>query len=254
MIDIHSHILPGIDDGAIDLSESTEMCIQAAAAGCSAVIATPHQRHPRWANTDRAVLEDLVGEIQSRLGQKLQIYLGAEIRIGKGVVQDLQDIGASGLCPLGSSSYLLLELPRHRLPPDPFKIVRAVCAAGWRPIIAHPEFVPGLRDDPSIAEGLVDAGALLQLTAMSLTGDFGGGARTCVHELIDRDLAHFIASDSHDTDWRQPGLKRAWLAVAAKWGEETAVRLTTDNPRAVIENQDIESRPRTRALSDLPTS
>ena len=125
--------------------------------------------------------------------------------------------------------------------------------AGWRPIVAHPEFVPGLSDDLSIAEALVEAGALLQLTAMSVTGDFGDRARDCVHTLIDRDLAHFIASDSHDTDWRKPGLKRAWLAVAARWGEDTAVRLTTDNPRAVIENMDLEPLPTRRVVSNLPT-
>lgn len=253
MIDIHSHIFPGIDDGAIDFDQSVEMCLHSAAAGCSAIVATPHQRHPRWMNTDRSELERLLSEIRDRIGPHLELFLGAEIRIGDGLLDDLEDIGHSGLCPLADSSYLLLEFPRHRSNYDPKEVIRSVRRAGWRPIVAHPEFVPGLSDDLSIAEALVEAGALLQLTAMSVTGDFGDRARDCVHTLIDRDLAHFIASDSHDTDWRKPGLKRAWLAVAARWGEDTAVRLTTDNPRAVIENMDLEPLPTRRVVSNLPT-
>ncbi len=253
MIDIHSHFLPGIDDGAIDLEQSVQMCLQAAAAGCSAIVATPHQRHSRWMNTDRDELEGLLSQIHERVGSEIRLFLGAEIRIGAGLVSDLQDISHTGLCPIAGSSYLLLEFPRHRLSFDPCETIRSVRRAGWRPIVAHPEFVPGLAEDLSIAEGLVDAGALLQLTAMSITGDFGDRARSCAHKLLDRDLAHFISSDSHDTDWRQPGLKRAWLAVAARWGEETAVRLTTDNPGAVVENQDIEPLRADRVVSNLPT-
>ncbi len=254
MIDLHSHIFPGIDDGAIDLDQSVDMCLQAVAAGCSAMVATPHQRHPRWMNTDRTELERLLSEIRHRVGPDLALFLGAEIRIGDGLLEDLEDVRQSGLCPLAETSYLLLEFPRHQVNGDPSEIIRSVCRAGWKPIVAHPEFVPGLSDDLSIAESLVEAGALLQLTAMSVTGDFGDRARDCVHGLLDRELAHFIASDSHDTDWRRPGLKRAWLAVAARWGEETAVRLTTDNPRAVIENMDIEPLPTRRVVSNLPTT
>ena len=230
------------------------MCLQAAAAGCSAIVATPHQRHPRWMNTDRDDLELLLSQIQNRVGPEPRLFLGAEIRIGDGLISDLQEISHAGLCPLADSSYLLVEFPRRQLTFDPYEIIRAVRHAGWRPIVAHPEFVPGLAEDLSIAEGLVEAGALLQLTAMSITGDFGNHARCCVRELLDRDLAHFISSDSHDTDWRRPGLKRAWLAVASRWGEETAVRLTTDNPRAVVENQVIEPRQAVRLVRNLPTS
>ena len=254
MIDLHAHLLPGIDDGAFDLDQAVEMCYQAAAAGCSAMVATPHQRHPRWLNTDRAMLEQLLLELRARVGPVPQLFLGAEIRIGKGLVDDLHDVVGTGLCPLADSSYLLLEFPRRRMTIDPCQTILSVRRAGWRPIVAHPEFVPGLSDDPSIAEDLVEAGALLQLTAMSVTGDFGDRAQSCVQDLIERDLAHFISSDSHDTDWRRPGLRRAWLAVASRWGEEVAVRLTTDNPSAVIENQDIEPLPASCVVSNLPTT
>ena len=111
MIDIHTHIFPGIDDGAIDLDQSVEMCLHAAAAGCSAMVATPHQRHPRWMNTDRSELEGLLSEIRDRIGPGLELFLGAEIRIGDGLLDDLEDVGHSGLCPLADSSYSASRVP-----------------------------------------------------------------------------------------------------------------------------------------------
>lgn len=253
MIDLHTHILPGIDDGAEDLDDAAAMCRAAAANGTTVLVATPHQRHSRWSNLDRKALGQLLGQVRERIGSRPRLLLGGEIHIGPGFLEQLRDFESSGLCPLADSKYLLVEFPRRRLPFDPESVVLAIRSRGWRPIVAHPEFVPGLSTNPAIAESLVGAGALLQVTAMSVTGDFGERAESCVSELIDRDLAHFIASDSHDTDWRRPALDAAKRVVASRWDEETAVRLTTDNPRAVIENRELESRPAARVLSDLPT-
>ena len=204
-------------------------------------------------NTNRAQLEELLSELRDRVGREPELLLGGELRIGPGILEDLESMEASGLCSLAGSKYLLVEFPRHRLRFDASRLIRSITRLGWRPIVAHPEFVPGLAEDLSIAEDLVRAGALLQLTAMSVTGDFGDRAEACVHELIDRDLAHFISSDSHDIEWRRPDLKPAWSTVARRWGEEVAVRLTTDNPRTVIENRDVESQTTTLAASNLPT-
>lgn len=109
--------------------------------------------------------------------------------------------------------------------------------AGWRPIFAHPELIPALARDLDRVADLAAAGALFQITAMSLTGDFGRTPRQVCHDLLDRGLAHFVASDAHGVDHRPPGLSRARRCLAERWDEETAERLTRDNPLAVLEDR-----------------
>lgn len=243
MIDIHCHILPGVDDGAEDLSEAAEMCRQAANSGCKAMIATPHQRHPQWWNTDQRRLEVLLEQVQHRAGPKLQLHLGGEVRVDARFLGALERLTSSGVLPLAGSKYLMLEFERRRMPLDPVEVVQAVIEAGWWPIVAHPEFIPGVREDIEMAERLVEANALLQITGGSVLGEMGESARHCVTALLDRGLVHFIASDGHDTYRRPTELYRPRIAVAAKWGRDTAHRLLSDNPRAILDNRRIEARP-----------
>jgi protein-tyrosine phosphatase len=109
--------------------------------------------------------------------------------------------------------------------------------SGWRPVIAHPEFIPWLAKSPQILGHLVSLGATAQVTAMSLTGDFGRLPQQDAAAFLAMGLVHFIASDSHGTRNRPPGLSRAYSFVAEAWGEPTARRLTLDNPRAVLEDR-----------------
>jgi len=240
MIDIHSHILPGIDDGATDSNESLMICKLAANLGCQAMVATPHQRHPAWWNTGTVKLEILLDRLQEQIGNRLRLYLGAEIRVGKGFVQDLDQFENSGLASLAGSNYLLLEFERRELSVEPIDIVQRVQAAGWRPIVAHPEFIRPIARDLQLAKALVDAGALTQVTAMSVTGDFGLEARDSTTALMDAGLVHFVASDCHGHRRRPPGLKGAVSKIRNTWGREYATRLTVENPRAVLENRPVE--------------
>lgn len=242
MIDLHSHVLPGIDDGADDLATAVAMCRLAAADGCTAIVATPHQRTTHWDNSDLARLEALRRAVADEVGEEIEIHLGGEVRVDSGFLAELADAepgSAAGHGPaaLAGSRYLLLELDRHHLRVDPADLVHELIVAGWQPIFAHPEFIPALARDLDLVADLAAAGALFQITAMSLTGDFGRTPRQVCHDLLDRELAHFVASDAHGVDHRPPGLSRARRAVAARWGEETADRLTRDNPRAVIEDR-----------------
>ena len=239
MIDIHCHILPGIDDGATELAESVAMCRQAAAAGCEALIATPHQRHPTWWNSEARKLEVLLGRIRQEIGDKPELYLGAEIRIDTGFSRELDQLADAGILPLANSSYLLIEFERRQLSVEPIAVVEEIKAAGWIPIVAHPEFVPGLQDDIDLAHQLVEAGALMQITGMSVTGQFGDRTQVRVEALLNANLAHFVASDAHGVEKRRPGLRRARRAIARGWGETAADRLTHTNPQAIIENRKI---------------
>ncbi len=241
MIDLHLHILPGIDDGAEDLEEAAEMCRLALADGCTTLVATPHQRHASWWNTDRKALENLQRMVQQVVGPVPEIRLGAEIRIGSGLLDDLERLPDSGLLSLAGSRYLLLELDRYGIGPDPEPLVHELCLAGWLPVLAHPEFIPTLASDLGLIQRLTEVGALFQVTAMSVTGEVGKETTSFVHQLLDAGLAHFVASDAHGVGWRSPGLRAAHEAIARGWGEERAERLTTVNPQAVIDDRPLEA-------------
>lgn len=239
MIDIHTHILPGIDDGAVELAESVAMCRRAAAAGCEALIATPHQRHPTWWNSEVRKLDVLLRRIRDEVGDHPRLHLGGEIRIDRGFPKEIDDLTSAGMLSLAGSSYLLIEFERRELSVEPVDVVKEIKAAGWIPIVAHPEFVPGMRENLELARQLVEAGALMQITGMSVTGQFGDQTRICVEALLDADLVHFVASDAHGVESRRPGLGRARRVIARSWGDATADRLTRTNPLAVIEDREL---------------
>ena len=245
MIDLHLHVLPGIDDGASDLDEACRMCQIALDDGCQALVVTPHQRHDLWDNRERETLEELLEQVQRAFGDELRLHLGAEIRVDSDLLSEIEEIGERGGTPtsLAGSRYLLLELDRDGvdLGPDPVALTHELTVAGWVPIFAHPEHIHGL-DDLALAEQLVAAGGLFQLTAMSVTGDFGPRAQSLCTHYLDAGLAHFVASDAHGAGWRPPGLSQARAALARHWGEETAERLTHTHPDAVVTDRPLEDR------------
>lgn len=237
MIDLHCHLLPGVDDGPLDMDEAVLMARMAEADGCEAVVATPHQRHPSWWNGDREELAGLRRELQARLGERPRVLAGAEIRVGGDLMAEIDLLPEGNLLPIAGSSYLLLELPRGEPAIDPLELVHEVTVAGFRPVLAHPEHYPWLVAERALLERLVDRGALLQVTAMSVTGAFGRRAHEACRELLDRNLVHFVASDAHGIDHRVPGLTAARATIAERWGAEVAHALTSGNPAAVIENR-----------------
>lgn len=239
MIDLHIHCLPGVDDGARDMDEAIAMCRMAADSGCRALIATPHQRNEQWWNSDSNRLRALLDELSEAVGELPRLYLGGEIRIDSAMLDELLRHPDSGLLPLAGSSYLLIEFNRFGVGPNPKELVHELRLAGWRPIIAHPEFIPELADDPALLGELVALGALLQVTAMSVTGDFGRQPRRRVARMLSDGVVHFVASDAHSVDWRPPGLSRAHQEIARLWGEDTADRLAVENPLAVLEDRPI---------------
>ncbi len=241
MVDLPIHLLPGIDDGAQSFEETVAMCRLAAAEGCAELVATPHQRTSTWRNTDRPQLAELLAAAQRAVGPTPRLHLGGEIRVDSELLEELDRHPDSGLNPLGDSRYLLLELDREGPMSDPFELVHEVRVAGWIPILAHPEFIAPLAEDLGLAQELVASGALLQVTAMSVTGEFGKRAALAAAELMDAGLVHFVASDAHSTRWRPPGLRRAYDTIAQRWGQAAADRLTRDNPGAVVADRDVAS-------------
>lgn len=240
LIDLHSHVLPGIDDGAASFAEAMAMCQAAAADGCTALVATPHLRHARWWNGERRELEELCKETRRRLGGEIELYLGGEIAVHSDSVDEIFELPKGELLTLAGSRYVLLELDWHGLGPDVFDVVHELKVRDLFPIIAHPERVGWLASDPLLIEALIRRGAYVQITAMSLTGGLGGGLRKLCEEWIEAEWVHFVASDAHGMRLRPPGLAAAYRQVAKSFGDEVAARLFIDHPAAVVEDRPLD--------------
>ena len=239
MIDLHTHVLPGIDDGASDLDQAVAICRAAAHDGCNVLVATPHQRHPAWWNSDEQHLDRLRRRLQAELGTHPRILLGAEVHADSQLLDAVLDATGPAPSRLAGTRYLLLELSRDGIGPDPEMLVHELSVAGIVPVLAHPEHIPWLRRDPQQIERLVDLGALLQVTASSVLGRHGRAVQSSAHDLLDQGLVHVLASDCHGLRSRPPGLARARDFVAEHWGSNVAEALTNHNPRAIVEDRQL---------------
>lgn len=252
MIDLHSHVLPAVDDGARDFEQAIRMCRMARADGCRAIVATPHLRHARYWNDDRILLEARWRELRERVGSEIEVLLGGEIAVHGQSLEEIDLLPEGGqLLTLAGTRYLLLELDFGGVGPDPVEMVYELGVAGWRPIIAHPERVSWLMSDAAMLEEMAANGATMQITAMSLTGDFGPIAADAARWLLDHGLAHYVSSDTHDDRFRPPGLSRARKVVIEGWGEELAEALFVTHPLAVVRDQPLPTHPPAKA--DAPS-
>lgn len=240
MIDLHVHVLPGLDDGPADLGEAVEMCRMAAADGVTTLVATPHQLHEEWENTDAELIRRLCAEVESAAARAVRVLPGAEIRAWDEIAAGLDDTVSSGLLTLAGSRYVLVEPSPYPYAPSLDGLVYEMSVAGWRPVLAHPERYGYLAEDPERMRTLVRKGALLQVSAGSVTGSNGRRALEAVRFLMDNRLAHFLASDGHDCAGRPPKLREARALVAGRWGEPRAAALTEVNPKAVVEDRPLE--------------
>lgn len=233
MIDLHCHVLPGVDDGPATLAEAVAMCRLAAEDGCTVMVATPHQRHPSFLEVPRTRLEAAWRELVAALDGTPEVRLGAEVRVDSALLGDLES-GGGEVLPLAGGRYLLLELSRLPQPPAPEDLVHELVVAGWRPVLAHPEVIPWLAPELDRLAGLVAAGARLQVTAAALLGDFGRHPRDAAWRMLDADLVHFVASDAHSTTWRPPGLASVRDLLERRLGAPAARRLLVDHPACVL--------------------
>jgi protein-tyrosine phosphatase len=227
VIDIHCHILPAMDDGPERLETSLAMAAIAAEDGIRTVIATPHADGIR-------VTPDKVRERVYTLNSALHQH-GVTLNILPGYEIPFHLI--SELAPthtLAQSNYVLIEFPHMYVPGDALVTVVQLITLGFIPIIAHPERNREVLHNPDLMDSLVEAGAHLQLTASSITGDLGPDVQSSAHYLLRKNLVHFIATDSHSPSFRAPVLQKAHSTAVRLLGRSKADLLTTGNPQKIL--------------------
>ncbi len=238
MIDLHSHVLAGIDDGPRDLDGSAAIARAAVAAGIETLVATPHvsARYPN----DAATIAAAFGEARARIAAEelpLELVAGAEVAVTETAQLGNEQLRA---LRLGSGPWLLIEPPFTQAGVGLQGLVEDLLGAGHRVVLAHPERCPVFQREPRMLATLVAEGVLTSITAGSLIGRFGGEARGFALQLLERGLAHNVASDAHDHRRRAPGMsaaiERAGYASLSEW-------LTYEVPRAILAGEQVPPRP-----------
>ncbi len=248
MIDLHCHLLPGVDDGAPDLAAALAMARIAVADSIEIVACTPHI-YPGMYDNDGPTIRRAVAELRVRLEEAdipLRLTLGADTHIAPDLVAGLR---AGWVPTLGDSRYFLLEPPHHVAPPRLAETVFELLTAGYVPVITHPERLSWIEDCYGTFVELARQGAWLQVTAGSLTGRFGKTAQYWGERLLDEGWVHILATDAHGVD-RRPPLLAEGRRVAERWlGAGEASHLVVIRPQGILNNVDPERLPAPPALS-----
>lgn len=237
MIDLHCHILPGLDDGAQTLEDSLEIARVATRDGINTIAATPHA--DLWGdNPDQTDLETRVAELQAALDAS-----GIPINVVPGLENHLSPALTTGnAVPLNHTTYALVELPFEEFPHYAESALFQLQLQGLTPVIAHPERNAVLRSDLEVLRRLVERGILAQLTAASLLGVFGKKTREASEAMLRQGLVQVMSTDSHSsTGGRRPVLSEAVAVAARLVGQERAEALVVDTPRRIIAGESIEA-------------
>jgi protein-tyrosine phosphatase len=242
MIDLHSHILPGIDDGARTVEDSVGIARAAVRDGIVTIAATPHVRDD-WP-TSADLMEERVAELRAELELAqvpLDVRPGGEIALDWVIRLDTQELRRFGI---GGTRHLLVETPYYGWRRDLPGVLFSLLDEGFTPVLAHPERNADVAAHPERLAELVEAGVLVQVTAASIDGRVGRRALECGRYLIRVGLAHLLASDAHHASVREVGMADA----AERVGDPALARwLTWDVPSAILADAEIPPRPRVKA-------
>jgi protein-tyrosine phosphatase len=235
MIDIHSHLIWGVDDGAQTIEDSLAMLRVAAETGTTDIVATPHA-NDRY-EFDRAELETRVEKLREASGGTPRIHLGCDFHLSFSNIESA--LANRDLYTVNRLRYLMVELPEMLIPPGIDRALEHLQDAGMIPVITHPERNRALSEDVKRLDHWIGIGCYAQITAQSLEGRFGRTAKNLASRWIEGGQAHFVASDAHDMEARPPRLDRAFQMIAEKHGEAEAQRLLQDNPQHVLDGTEL---------------
>jgi protein-tyrosine phosphatase len=235
LIDLHSHLLPGIDDGSKDLAMSLAMARMALADGISTIACTPHILPGVYNNSGPAIRSAVarLAESIAAAGIPISLVTGADVHIAPNLDVQLRDGRA---LTLNNSRYFLLEPPHHVLPPRLEDLIFGLQAAGYVPILTHPERLSWVEGHYHLIGRLVSSSVLMQITAGSVMGRFGRRPRYWAERMLDEGLCHLLATDAHNTGQRASRMADARDVVAKRLGDDEAINLVLRRPQGILNN------------------
>jgi protein-tyrosine phosphatase len=239
MVDLHCHILPGLDDGPATMDESLAMAESAIADGITRVVATPHSSSAYF--FDFRHVRQLRDELQAKIGNKLKLATGCDFHVNPENLEALRR--NSSIYCINQLDYLLVEFNEISIPPAMDRALHDLQLAGIRPIITHPERNNILRKRPERLKKWVQQGCFAQVTGGALTGNFGPACQSDAWRWIGEGLIHFVASDAHNTRSRPLQLHSAYEVVLDQFGQEKALALFVENPLAAFEGRELPHVP-----------
>jgi protein-tyrosine phosphatase len=235
MVDIHCHILPGIDDGPDTWETTAAMCRMAARDGITHIVATPHCDGDYI--YDREHFTDMLGTLSEIAGEWLTFTIGCDFHLSPCNLEDA--INDPRRFVVGDTPYLMIEFDHYSIPANAGEQLLAILSRGMVPIITHPERNAFLMKNLDTVERFVHEGCLLQVTANAITGFWGPMSKQAAEELVQKKMVHIVATDAHDLRVRPPVLSEARKAVSSLAGPKVAEALFVNNPSAVVSGRSI---------------
>lgn len=242
MIDLHNHLLPNLDDGAQNFEESVQLALKLVDEGVTHAIVTPHHMNGRYVNP-AGKINKLTAQFQEHLDQAqvpLQVFPGQEVRIHSHLIESIREGDIQFLDK--NKSYLLLEFPTAHIPDYTEDVIYDLKHLGITPIIAHPERNHAIQKNPHLLFDLINQGCMSQVTAASLAGVFGSDVKKQSLEMLDHHLAHLVASDMHDLDFRQAYLQEAFIVLEEEMGRDCVLQIQ-NYAKHIINGDKIEALP-----------
>jgi protein-tyrosine phosphatase len=233
VIDIHSHLLPVVDDGPKSWETAEAMCRMAANDGIEHMVATPHA-NDRY-HYDREYLSQLIETLRQRIGDSPRLSLGCDFHLS---YENLQDaLSRPERYTIEGSPYLLVELSNYSIPAQLDRYFTLLGDKGLTPVITHPERNPILQQSPQRILQWIELGCAVQVTASAITGGWGARALQIAQWLLERNAVHVLATDAHDTRRRPPILSEARRKIEENYSAELAAALVDENPRAIVQGK-----------------
>lgn len=236
MVDIHSHIVYGVDDGAQTIEDSIALLEMAVESGTTDIVATPHSDLKY--NYDADLIKERIAEIQARVGDKIRIHKGCDFHLFYDNIENCKE--DKSRFTINGHRYLMVEFADLSIPKTIDTIFREMLDRDITPVITHPERNRLLMKRVPDMVQWIRSGCLIQVTANSLTGRFGKLAQEAAHRLMRQNMVHFIASDAHHVEWRPPDMREAYKIVSEEYGPFTAERLFNTHPRMTLTGEYIE--------------
>jgi len=233
--DLHNHLLPGIDDGAPDITSALEMAQKAVDDGITHMVCTPHIHHGRFDNTHQSIepaFSDLVTSLENE-NIPLNIAYAAEVRIGPEILSMAMNNALPFLGEWQSKKVLLLEFPSNAIPLGSDKLIKWLINQNIVPMIAHPERNTVFQEHPERLLSLIGLGCLTQVTGAAFLGQFGLAAKETAEELLQKNLITIIASDAHNMAYRPPILSEAYNQIKLLTAMDTANQLFIEIPKLI---------------------